>query len=117
MSAASGNNVPAAAPGTTGEEVIGTVSAINGNQWVIGGQTFSVTNATEFKDSPVVGDLVKVHAILNSDGMFTMIEIELAPAAVTPVPNTSPSNSPGQGSNDDDDDDNQDHNDDYGSDD
>src|SRR5690349_5877611 len=55
-------------------EFIGTVEAINGTEWTIGGQTFLVTNATEFKNLLSVGDLAKVHVVVNADGTITIIE-------------------------------------------
>jgi hypothetical protein len=91
-----------AAPEVSPPAILGTVSSIQGSQWVIGGQTFLMTPATVFRNTPVVGDLVKVFALPNADGTFTVTAIELAPAAATPVPglgNSNPgSTSPGEGS-------------------
>lgn len=74
------------APNAAGEqgEFVGAVESINGNQWTIGGQVFTVTNATEFKDVLKAGDLAKVHVVVNPDGTVTIIEIEAAPAGATP---------------------------------
>ncbi len=67
----------------SGPEFVGAVEAISGNQWTIGGQTFIVTNASEFSASLVVGDLVKVELIPNPDGTFTIREMKVAPAGAT----------------------------------
>jgi hypothetical protein len=70
--------------GAPSPEFVGTVEAINGDQWTIGGQVFTVTNATGFKDTFAVGDMVKVHVVVNPDGTFTAREVESAPAGSTP---------------------------------
>lgn len=67
----------------SGPGFVGAVEAISGNQWTIGGQTFIVTNASEFSASLVVGDLVKVELIPNPDGTFTIREMKVAPAGAT----------------------------------
>ena len=46
--------------------------------WIIDGQTIKVTAMTEIKGSPVVGDQVKLHAIVGDDGSLTAREIEPA---------------------------------------
>lgn len=69
-----------AAAGQNAREFVGAVEAINGNQWTIGGQVFTITNATELKDALAVGDLAKVQVIVNPDGSLTVVEIGAAPA-------------------------------------
>lgn len=60
------------------DEFIGVVEAITADSWKVGGQTFGVTAQTEFKGNILLGDNVKVHYVLNSDGTMTATEIELA---------------------------------------
>jgi hypothetical protein len=57
-------------------EITGTLEAINGDQWTIGGKVFLVTPQTELKGSPVVGDTVKAEAMINPDGTLTATEIK-----------------------------------------
>ncbi|MBI4732258.1 MAG: hypothetical protein HY781_09080 [Chloroflexi bacterium] len=57
-------------------EITGSLEAINGDLWTIGGKVFLVTPQTEIKSAPVVGDLVKAEAIINPDGSLTATEIK-----------------------------------------
>ncbi len=57
-------------------EITGTLEAINGDQWTIGGKVFLVTPQTELKGSPMVGDMVKAEAMINPDGTLTASEIK-----------------------------------------
>ncbi len=57
-------------------EFRGTVSAINGNVYVVDGITVVVNG--EIKDTIVVGDVVKVHGVKQLDGTVIAREIELA---------------------------------------
>jgi hypothetical protein len=45
--------------------------------WTVGGLTFLVTPSTEIKDAIVVGDFVKIEALVGADGSYTALEIEL----------------------------------------
>ncbi len=57
-------------------EFTGTVSAINGNVFVVDGKTVTVTG--EIKGTIAVGDLVKVHGVTQADGSVVAREIEKA---------------------------------------
>jgi len=59
-------------------EFKGTVMEITPEAWVVGEFTVAITTTTEIKDAIVVGDLVKVHAYEDPDGVLTAREIELA---------------------------------------
>jgi hypothetical protein len=64
--------------GSTGQvEYTGVVETITPDFWVVSGLTFGVTPQTEIKDTIVVGDTVKVEALINADSTFTAIEIKL----------------------------------------
>jgi hypothetical protein len=77
MSAGFGSAAPQNSS-TAGEiEVVGTLDSIAANSWVISGQAFAITSATEIKGSLKVGDQVKVHAYTSSAGVLTAREIEL----------------------------------------
>jgi hypothetical protein len=54
------------------------VESLSADEWVVGGKSVLVGPATEIKGDIQTGDRVKVHAILNSEGMLTAREIELA---------------------------------------
>lgn len=72
---------PQSTPGSfddRGDEFTGIVEAINGDSWMVSGQTFAFSSQTEVKDNIVVGDMVKVHYLKNADGSMTATEIELA---------------------------------------
>jgi hypothetical protein len=68
----------APAPGTGEQEFTGTLTAIQGDLWTIGGETVRITAGTEVKGTLQVGDVVKVHATLGSDGVLVAREVELA---------------------------------------
>ena len=59
-------------------EFTGAVVSMDASAWVVGERTVAITEATEIKDAIVVGDMVKVHALPQSDGSLTAREIELA---------------------------------------
>ncbi len=121
----SNSNDNSSTPGTTGglvfddsgNEAFGPVDSITADAVVIGGQTFALTNGSEFKGLIAAGDFVKVHFVLNADGTYTIVEIETwDPAAVSNGNSNSNSNddnsnvnsnsnSNGNSNNDDDDDD------------
>ncbi|HSB88758.1 MAG TPA: DUF5666 domain-containing protein [Anaerolineales bacterium] len=58
-------------------EFSGQVTAMNADNWVVGGMTFLITSSTEIKDIIVVGDFVKIEATVATDGTMTALEIEL----------------------------------------
>jgi hypothetical protein len=64
------------APAGAEQEVFGIVQAITTDSINIDGVMYQVASFTEFKDLIAVGDLVKVHVILNADGTLTIREIE-----------------------------------------
>lgn len=64
------------APAGQEVEVTGTLEAINGSVYVVGGVEYLTDSTTEIKGILVVGDMVKVHASLQSNGSFLAREIE-----------------------------------------
>ena len=58
----------------------GTVEAIAFDQWTVAATTFAVTPATEIKGTFALGELVKVHVLVSTDGSLVAREIE-APEA------------------------------------
>ncbi len=60
----------------SGTEAFGTVDGITTDTVVIGGQTFTISNGTQFKDQIQAGDFVKVHFLFNVDGTLSITEIE-----------------------------------------
>ena len=58
-------------------EFTGTVIEIKQDAWVVGEFTVAITLETEIKDVIVVGDVVKVHAFEDTEGVLTAREIEL----------------------------------------
>jgi hypothetical protein len=59
---------------------VGAIEGMDGNQWIVGGQTLAVDPAM-VRDGPFqVGDVVKVEATVNPDGSLTVSRIE-APSA------------------------------------
>jgi hypothetical protein len=94
----------------SGNEAFGPVDSITADAVVIGGQTFALTNGSEFKGLIAAGDFVKVHFVLNADGTYTIVEIETwDPAAVSngnSNSNDDNSNGNSNGNSNDDDDDN-----------
>ena len=58
------------------QEVSGVVEAITTESITINGVTYVFADFTEFKDVIALGDLVKLHVIVNADGTFTIREIE-----------------------------------------
>ncbi len=101
-------SAPAAGSASSGtaqneQEFVGAVESITGDTWVIGGETFTVTNFTEFKNVIAAGDLVKVHVIFNADGTVSIVEIELAlPGSTTGWQDNSNTNSNSNGNSNDD---------------
>jgi len=59
-------------------EFHGVIEVITDLTVTIDGVEYSLTDLTEFKDIVAVGDQVKIHFIVNADGTFTILEIELS---------------------------------------
>ena len=67
-------------------EFTGLVEGMQADVWTIAGHTVRLTAQTEVKGQIAIGDLVKVHAAIASDGSLTAREIELVQAAdVAPI--------------------------------
>ena len=62
----------------TRAEFVGLVDSISPDAWVVGGQTLGITSETEIKGTFAVGDAVKVHVLVGSDGALIAREIEAA---------------------------------------
>lgn len=62
--------------GDDANEVFGIVEAITADSITVGGVTYQLAAFTEFKDVIAVGDQVKFHIIVNTDGTLTIREIE-----------------------------------------
>lgn len=73
---------PPAAPPAPGEEIefVGAVVSLGLDSWAIGDRVVAITSATEIKGTIDVGTMVKVHALVESDGSLTAREIEPAEA-------------------------------------
>jgi len=78
-----------------GPEVFGIVEAVTADSVTVNGVTYQFASFTEIKDAIVVGDQVKIHVIVNADGIFTIREIERSDGL------GSDDNSNGDNSNDD----------------
>jgi hypothetical protein len=59
-------------------EFTGKVEVITPDTWTVNGKVFAINGQTEIEDGILLGDVVKVHYSVNSDGTFTATEIELA---------------------------------------
>jgi hypothetical protein len=59
-------------------ELTGKVEAFTDDAWTVKGQVFTVNTGTTIKDNILLGDVAKVHYVVNADGTFTATEIELA---------------------------------------
>ncbi len=68
------------APPTPGEEIefVGPVVSIDLAGWTVGDQVVAITSDTEIKGTIAVGDLVRVHALVEANLSLTAREIELA---------------------------------------
>lgn len=60
------------------EELVGSLESIEGDVWTVSAVSFRVTSSTEIKGNPAVGDLVKVHLVVDGEGNLLAREIELA---------------------------------------
>lgn len=58
------------------KEVSGVVEAITTDSITIDGVVYMIADFSEFKDLVGLGDMVKVHVIVNADGTVTIREIE-----------------------------------------
>jgi hypothetical protein len=100
----------ASAPGivfdNSGNEAFGTVDSFDGTTIVIGGQTFTVANGAEIKDTIVAGSYVKVEFVQNADGTVSIREIKLWDPAAVNEDNSGSSGSSLDDSSDDQNDDN-----------
>ena len=83
------------------QEVSGFVEAITTDSITINGVVYMLADFTEFKGLVALGDSVKIHAIVNADGTFTIREIEK-----TGGPGLGDGNSNDNGSDDNSNDDN-----------
>lgn len=68
---------------TLSSEVVftGAIESINGDQWVINGQTIKVDQSVIRDGSFLVGDTVKVEAVVAADGSITAQRVESPSAA------------------------------------
>jgi hypothetical protein len=66
------------APKVLAKEVVftGTVEAMNGNQWVVSGQTITVDPAAALDPNITVGVIVKVEGTVSADGAVVALKIE-----------------------------------------
>lgn len=70
-------------------EFTGIIESINGNQWVVNGQTITVDPAV-VRDGPYqVGDTIKVEVNVQSDGSVVVNRVE-APVPAEALPSASP---------------------------
>jgi len=59
---------------------VGAIEGMDGDQWIVGGQTLTIDPAV-VRDGPFqVGDVVKVEATVNPDGSLTVSSIEMPSA-------------------------------------
>ena len=107
---------PAAAGGGKVEPIpvafIGVVDSVAGDQWVVNGQTVTVSPDVIWDGPFNVGDQVKVEGVVNTDGSFTVAKVEVpTPQDSSSLPqfgddnssdsNTNEANSNAANSNDD----------------
>jgi uncharacterized membrane protein YgcG len=57
-------------------EFTGIVSSLTAESWIVSGRVVGITPQTEILGSISVGDMVKVHALVNTDGSLSALEIE-----------------------------------------
>lgn len=103
----------------SGNEAFGTVDSFDGTTIVIGGQSFTVANGAEIKDTITSGNFVKVEFVLNADGTMSIRQIQLwDPASVGSGNSGGSDDGPNHDLNDDHGNDDSDHdqNDDHGND-
>ena len=80
---ACGGTLPQAGPSEVAQKVqakeivfTGIVEQINGNQWIVSGQAFTVDPAAATDAGIAVGDIVKVEGTISSDGSVVALKIE-----------------------------------------
>ena len=82
----------------SGIEIVGIVEAITEDTITINGVTYLLpADFTQFIDLVSVGDQVRVRVMINADGTFTILELEI----ITGVDNSNNANSNDANSNDD----------------
>jgi hypothetical protein len=86
-----------AAEGDDKLHFFGVVETIQADSWVVGGTTFMIGPDTEIEAGIVVGDSVKVEAILQTDGSYLAHEIKLGDEDES---NDGDSSGPGDGETD-----------------
>lgn len=64
--------------GTSSIEFTGVVTELTAQRWTVAGRVIAVTAQTEIKGTYMVGDTVKVHALVAADGSLIAREIEAA---------------------------------------
>ena len=99
---------PAEPPGDQ-LELRGVIEAMTNTSITINGVIYNFADFTEFKDSVSLGDMVKIHFVVNADGTFTIRGIELSSGGEDDNSNNN-ANFNGN-DNDDDDNSNDNHND------
>ena len=84
--------VGAGPQGETEMEFAGAVDSIGSNAWSIGGLVVGVTASTEITGEPVVGDIVRVHALVLDGSTLVAREIARAEGALgaEPTPVATP---------------------------
>ena len=63
----------------SGIEIVGVVEVITEDTIRINGVTYPLANLAEFTDLLSVGDQIKVRLIVNADGTFTILQLEITP--------------------------------------
>ena len=59
-------------------EITGLLEAVDGTAWTVDGKVINVPASAEIKGTILVGQVIKVHALMSEDGTLTAREIELA---------------------------------------
>jgi hypothetical protein len=59
-------------------EFVGPIVSMGSDQWTIGDRTVAVNSDSEIKGAPAVGDVMKVHAVVQADLSLLATEIEPA---------------------------------------
>src|SRR5688572_10790347 len=81
----------------SGIEIVGIVEAITEDTITINGVTYLLpADFTQFRDLVSVGDQVRVRVLINADGTFTILELQI----ITGVDNSNNANSNDANSND-----------------
>ena len=64
----------------SGMEIVGVVEVITEDTVRINGVTYQLANLAEFTDLISVGDQINFHLVLNEDGTFTILQLEIITA-------------------------------------